>query len=284
MITRHVRAASAVAGLLLSLFVAAPAAHADPVADIRGTVTRDRINSGCPEMKYNQTLQDLAFAQADYIPAPPATINGLKASFNGEVRVYRGDGDPMADALTKAYQNGGGPTIGDCSFTEYGVSFRRNEAYDPEDIVGLVFGKPNAAPPVTPNEPQKPKPDPVENPVPVPVAVPVKCPTGSPKAEVPAGQTCPDPANAITVSFKKPILGNWTVTVKNSAGIGGSCTYDATPAGFGLSVHEDFDIGPNASHDFSVLNPGALKYNTETVCTGTYDGRQVELGRVKQGV
>jgi hypothetical protein len=189
-----VRIAGVVAGLVLPLLVVAPVAHADSLQD----------------------LQDIAFAEADYIPAPPATVDGLKGSYNGDTRVFRGDGDPMDDALTKAYQAGAGGLIGNCDWTEYGVSFRRNENYDPEDIVGIVMGKPNSAP-------KQQTPADFESPT-VPVGQeckpkpPVPCPPGGPKTEVPAGEKCPAPVNAIKVSFDRR-LGTWGVNVTNSAGI-----------------------------------------------------------------
>lgn len=71
-----VRMAGVVAGLVLSMLIVAPVANADVLADIRGTVTRDRLNAGCPEMKYNQTLQDLGFAQGQFIPDPADRITG----------------------------------------------------------------------------------------------------------------------------------------------------------------------------------------------------------------
>ena len=62
---------------------------------------------------------------------------------------------------------------------------------------------------------------------------PVDCPPGGPQKQVPAGQTCPAPANAVTVSFQRsfPL---WTVNVKNTAGIGGSCHYEAVDTVGGL--------------------------------------------------
>jgi len=41
-------------------------AQAEPLAEIRGTVTKDRIQAGCPELKYNQLLQEIAFAKVFY--------------------------------------------------------------------------------------------------------------------------------------------------------------------------------------------------------------------------
>lgn len=294
-----VRIAGVIAGLVLSLLMVAPTAQADSLADIRGTVARDRANAGCPDLKYNQTLQDIAFAQADYIPAPPATIDGLKASYKGAVTtVVVGDGDPMAAALTAAYERGGGAAIGNCSNTEFGVSFRRNENYDPEDLVGLVFGTPSqsATSPAEgqgqgpakeePKPPVKCGPNDVETEVPAGQQCtpkpPVECPPGGPQQTVPAGQKCPPPANAVRVTFDRG-FGSWTVNVKNNAGIGGSCTYTATSQSGLPGRDEAFDIAPNGTHSFSVIAPVG-KYDVVTSCTGTYDGAQVEFGHDAQTV
>jgi hypothetical protein len=75
------------------------------------------------------------------------------------------------------------------------------------------------------------------------------------------------------------------VTVTNSAGIGGSCTYVATDTGGGFGHRENFDIAPNGTANFSVPAPVISRtYNVVTSCTGTYDGQQVEFGRDEQDV
>ncbi|MDT5097277.1 MAG: hypothetical protein QOC76_1014 [Mycobacterium sp.] len=282
---RFARIATLVAGCALTLTLTAPVAHADDLANLRGIVNRDRATTTCQALKYNQTLQDIGFAMGQFIPEPQASIDQKKAQYGGDVLPFIGVGDPIAAATTDAYKRGAGPALSDCYWTEFGVSFTRYETTE-TDWVGIIFGRPaTVTPPVGPGVPGGAGTPPAEEKKALPPVEPnVVCPPGGPQKEVPPGQTCPPPTNAVTVSFNKPTFGNWTVTVKNNAGIGGSCTYDATPVGFGLSVHEDFDIGPNTSHSFTVLNPGVLKYDTVTVCTGTYDGKQVEFGRVNQGV
>ena len=293
-----VRIAGAIAGLVLSMLIATPTAHADVLADIRGTVTRDRVNAGCPEMKYNQTLQDLAFAQGQFIPDPPDRINGLRNAYGGALKEFIGVGDPMAAALTDAYKKGAGPTLSDCSFTEYGVSFVRYEPTE-TDWVGLIFGKPSVTtPPSGPDAPggqgqeQKQAPPvkcgPNDEQTEVPAGqqctpkAAVQCPPGGPQQSVPAGQKCPPPTNAVRVTFDRG-FGTWGVNVKNNAGIGGSCTYTATSQSGLPGRDEAFDIAPNGTHSFDVLAPVG-KYDVVTSCTGTYDGQQVEFGRDVQTV
>ena len=299
--TRLLAVAGAVIGLVLALLMVAPAAQADPIADIRGTVARDRANAGCPDLKYNQTLQDIAFGIAAPIPVPDGQINNLKAAYGGEVVYFKGTGDPYAATLTNAYRNGGGGAIGDCSFTDFGAAFIRDEAYDVDDygpdFVGLVFGK-KAAPqqqqaPAENKPAEPPKPDVQCNPetdesATVPAGQQCKpkaatpCPPGGPQTSVPAGQKCPPPTNGIKVTFNKG-FGTWTVNVTNSVGIGGSCTYTATSR-LGLPGRDEaFDIAPKGTHSFDVVAPVG-KYDVVTSCTGEYDGAQVEFGRDTQTV
>jgi hypothetical protein len=290
------RVAGVIAGLMLPLGMVVPVADADTNADTRGTVTRDRANSGCPELRYNDTLGAISFGEGQFIPEPPEKIAGLKAAYGGEVRVFIGTGNRVAQSLTDAYKKGAGPTIADCSFTDYGVSYTRMEATETA-YVGVVLGK-KAAPqqqggssPAGPVA-EAPKPDVQCGPNDEAPTVPagqqckskpaVACPPGGAQAEVPAGQKCPPPANAVRVTFNRG-FGSWTVNVKNNAGIGGSCTYVATSQSGLPGRDEAFEIAPNGTHSFNVLAPVG-KYDVVTSCTGTYDGQQVEFGRDVQTV
>jgi hypothetical protein len=293
------RIAGLIAGLTLSMAMVAPVAHADDLANLRGIVNRDRATTTCQALKYNQTLQDIGFAMGQFIPEPQAKIDGLIAAYGGEVRPFIGVGDPIADATTDAYKKGAGPALSDCSLTEFGVSFSRYETTE-TDWVGIVFGKPSVTtPPSGPGAPgnqQAPAEVPPvqcgpndETPT-VPAgqqckAKPaVQCPPGGPQKEVPAGQTCPAPANAVTVSFQRSFP-NWTVNVKNNAGIGGSCHYEAVDTGGGFGASEDFNIEPNGNASFQKPAPVLTRsYNVTTTCTGTYDGKQVQFGNDKQTI
>ena len=86
------RMAGLIAALAVPLAMVIPVAQADPIADIRGTVARDRANAGCPDLKYNQTLQDIAFGIAAPIPVPDGQINNLKGSYGGDVGALQGHG------------------------------------------------------------------------------------------------------------------------------------------------------------------------------------------------
>jgi hypothetical protein len=284
--------------------VLAPSAHADPLDDLRGTVTSDRLKYGpaCPPLKYNQTLQDIGFAQGQFIPDPPARLNGLIASYNGEVRSFIGTGNRQSQSTTDAYKKGAGSLIGNCDWTEYGVSFIRYEPTE-TDWVGIIMGKPRtgggqsggpgpSGPPAGQNNPAPVQCGPDDQTPTVPAGQqckakpkpPVSCPPGGPKTEVPFGQTCPAPTNQVTVTFDRGFL-TWTVNVKNNAGIGGSCTYRATDNGGGLGASNDFDIDANGTASFDVPAPVVTrKYKVVTSCTGTYDGKQVEFGHNEQTV
>ncbi|MDT5003860.1 MAG: hypothetical protein QOJ24_1036 [Mycobacterium sp.] len=300
------RMAGIIAALAVPLAMVIPVAQADPIADIRGQVAGNR-GASCPNgLNYNQTLQDIAFAVSAPIPDPPARIDGLKAQYGGEVVTFNAAGDHQAHVVNKTYQAGAGPAIGDCSMTDFGVAFIRNEAYGGDgdddfgpDFVGIVLGKKAAAPAgggqsgSSPAQQDVPKPDVVCNPetdesATVPAGqqckpkAPVACPPGGPQTSVPAGQKCPPPANAVKVTFNRG-FGTWGVNVKNNAGIGGSCTYTATSQNGLPGRDEAFEIAPNGTHSFDVLAPVG-KYDVVTSCTGTYDGQQVEFGRDVQTV
>jgi hypothetical protein len=285
--TRKVGIASAVSGLLLSLLMAAPPAHADVLADLRGTVNGDRAKSTCAPLKYNQILQDIGFAMGQFIPEPQASIDQKKAAYGGDVRPFIGVGDPMAAARTDAYKKGAGSAIHDCYFTEFGVSFVRYEPTE-TDWVGLVFGRPaTVTPPSGPGAPggtgQPPGGGEQKPPQPPPPPQTRQCPPGGLKPEVPVNEKCPAPTNAVTVSFDRGFV--WTVNVKNNAGIGGSCTYRATSTTGLTGASEDFDIAPNGTASFQVPAPLPFTtYNVVTKCTGTYDGQQVEFGNNSQTV
>ncbi|PEG36568.1 hypothetical protein CQY20_18380 [Mycolicibacterium agri] len=273
-----------IAGLVGSMLTMAPVANAaEPLAEIRGTVTKDRVAAGCEEMKYNPKLQDIAFAVAQMIPAPQHEVDAMIGAYRGDVRTFVGMGDPMAAAVNDAYRKGAGPAITDCYWTEYGVSFLRYEEFE-EDYVGIVVGRPGVTtPPSGPGAPGGGA-KPPEQQAPAPPPPPVKCPPGGPKTEVPAGETCPPPTNAIRVTFDRGI-GFWTVNVKNEAGIGGKCTYRATSTTGLTGASRDFDIAPNGTASFSVPAPLPLTtYEVVTSCTGEYDGKQVEFGRDVQTV
>jgi hypothetical protein len=286
---RKLRIATMAAGVLLPLSMAAPLAHADVLVDIQGTVTRDRLSVApqCPPLKYNTLLQDIGFAQGQFIPEPRAKIDGMIASYPGEVRSFIGVGDPMAAARTDAYKKGAGNLLGNCDWTEFGVSFVRYEPTE-TDWAGIIFGKPRGVttPPSGPGAPGgqgqgQPGPGPVTPPQPQTR----QCPPGGLKPEVGINEKCPAPTNAVTVTFTRSIP-QWTVNVKNNAGIGGSCTYNATDVnGLLPGVSRNFDIAPNGTASFQVLAPPFLSsFNVVTKCTGTYDGQQVEFGNDTQTV
>jgi hypothetical protein len=112
----------------------------------------------------------------------------------------------------------------------------------------------------------------------------VKCPKGSPAAEVPAGQTCPAPKDAVRVSFSRAPL-QWTVNVTNSADLGGSCTYNATADNGTAGASNNFSIDPKGTASFKVAAPAPFTtYHVVTSCTGDFGGQPVEFGHDEQDV
>lgn len=127
-------------------------------------------------------------------------------------------------------------------------------------------------------------PGPSAPPSPPPPPPPVKCPKGSPAAEVPAGQTCPAPKNAIGVNFTRAPI-QWTVNVTNTADIGGNCSYVATSDNGTPGASQTFTIDPKGAASFTVPAPAPFTtYRVVTSCTGLYDGQTIEFGRVEQDV
>ena len=112
----------------------------------------------------------------------------------------------------------------------------------------------------------------------------VKCPKGSSVPEVPAGQTCPAPKDAVRVSFTRAPL-QWTVNVTNNADIGGSCTYNATADNGTQGASKSFAIDPKGSASFTVPAPAPFtSYHVVTSCTGDFGGQPVEFGHDEQDV
>jgi hypothetical protein len=258
-----VRIATAVTGCALSVALGAPVAHADdPLPGQNATITGDRHKYGpaCPPLKFNPVLEAVAQGLAQLIEDPPAMIDADRAKYQGELREFKGNGDPQAAALTNTYNAGAGGMLDKCDWTEFGSGFHR---FNDRDYVAIVFGKPApAAPPpgagTQPGTGTQPGAGTQPGTGTQPGAgtlPPVQCPDGS---SVPAGQACPVIApppplpvtDAIRLSFGKPNISVFgssiTATVKNSSGLTASCTYDAS----GLAAtHRDFTVGPKVSTD-----------------------------------
>ena len=250
--------------------LASPVASADdPLGPIRGAVNGDRTRTACPAFAYSQVLEDLAQAAV----RPGDRTGGDLSAYNGTAKLTIGWGDPQAAAINDAYQKGAGQLIGNCSYTEFGVGFHRDESLE-YDSVSIVFGTPaKAAPPPAPN------------PDPVPTPAVQQCPAGSPTPTVPASGTCapvPPPKDAVRVSFVKGF--QWTVNVTSTADIAGKCTYVATNPLL-PGANRSFDIAPKGSASFTVLAPPPLStYHVVVSCTGPFNGATVEFGRVEQDV
>lgn len=181
MTRRSSSASLAVAAVLVGVAgsVAMPTAYATPLDDQNGTITGDRAKYGpaCPPLAFNPTLEAMAqvgvasfrggeFLKFGVLNSPPDA-----SRYRGEIRHFSGYGDPQAEALTNAYEDGAGPMLSNCEYTEYGSGFARD---NDEDSVMIIFGKPTPAaaapvapagpPPFTPITKLKPKPPPEQGP------------------------------------------------------------------------------------------------------------------------
>jgi hypothetical protein len=114
---------------------------------------------------------------------------------------------------------------------------------------------------------------------------PKKCPEGSVKAEVPPAENCAAPTNTVTMNIGGGALQR-TVTVTNNGPLGGTCAYDAKGSGLiAPDLSRQINVGPNDSTSIDVPAPPiGSNYEVTLACTGTYDGKQVEFGRVVQNV
>jgi hypothetical protein len=113
----------------------------------------------------------------------------------------------------------------------------------------------------------------------------VKCPKGSAVPEVPAGQTCPAPKDAIRVTFTRALAPQWTVNVTNSADLGGSCTYNATANNGTQGASNTFTVDAKGTASFKVPAPAPFTtYHVMTSCTGDFGGQPVEFGHDEQDV
>jgi hypothetical protein len=239
---------TAMAGSALSVTLATPIAHADALDPIKDTVSRDRLirGPGCDTLKYNGQLEDVAQRYARSSEPSGGGVNGLKeatadaqgVNYNGDIRAFKGFDDPQAAATTRAYEVGAGNLIGDCDFTEFGVGFIRYEDME-VDVVAIVLGKPNAAPPPEPAPAEVPAP--VENPNPV------------------APNPGEVPKQGPTVDADPGVLGV-TFHITDRSGVASQCTYASE--GFETTT---FDLPANGSFDLFVAAIRLFKNRTGKV-------------------
>ena len=187
-------AAACILGLVL---VVAPMANATPLDDQNATIVGDRFKYGknCPPLKLNPTLesmaQDVVFQYIGGGSGPvasfPSELGAPDASrYIGDIRSFKGTGDPQSQALTRAYEAGAGGMLSNCEFTEFGSGFYRDpNAGSENDAVMIIFGKPSApAQPAAPDAPVNKPAAPVDAPAATP---PTTCPAGSKLATVEPG-------------------------------------------------------------------------------------------------
>ena len=261
---------------LLSGTAATPIARADdPLAPIIAAVNGDRSRTRCPAYTYSHVLEDAA---QKWARNGAYAVAGGKGGYD-DTEVFDGSGDPQAAAINNAYKKGAGDWIGNCAYTEFGVGFLRDSSTE-NDVVAILFGKPAPVDAV-------PAPTPATEPRPAP---PLQCPVGSPTPNVPAGQICaPPPTNSVTMAVSGAGFGKINVTLTNSAAIDASCAYTATPVnnlgGILQPINRSIAVqakGMATLNENSPL-PGST-YHLTVSCTGTFNGKNVELGHPARDV
>jgi hypothetical protein len=272
-------AIACVGASLLSGTLATPIANADdPLGPIRGTVNGDRSRTACPAFNYSQELEDLAQTAV----RPGDARGGDLSGYHGKAKLTTGWGDPQAAAINDAYKKGAGAVISDCSYTDFGVGFHRDDSSE-YDSVSIVFGTPDkaAAPPAA-----APAPDPIL----VPTPASRQCPAGSPTPTVGAFETCaPPPTDSVTLAVSAAGRGKIDVKLTNSADLDASCAYTAKPTSnpFGIlpTINKTVAVkakGTATLNENSPL-PGST-YHLTVSCTGSFDGKNVDLGHPEQDV
>jgi hypothetical protein len=119
-------------------------------------------------------------------------------------------------------------------------------------------------------------------------APPKECPPGSAAPEVPFGQECAGPANAVSMNVTQEGL-NANVAITNNSPLPAECTYTATKTGGLLgpaSVNRNVSVGPNSTGNITDMlwPPLGTSYRASTKCTANYDGKQVSIGESTQNI
>jgi hypothetical protein len=116
---------------------------------------------------------------------------------------------------------------------------------------------------------------------------PKTCPPGSATPDVPAGQQCQGPTNAVALNITRQGV-NANVAVTNKSALPAECAYTATrTSGLGpAEVNRNVSVGANSTGNITGL-PWPLplmSYRATVTCTATYDGKQVTIGESTQNL
>jgi hypothetical protein len=134
--------AAALAGSALSMTLATPIAHADPLDGVRGAVNGARAQSTCPALTYSGQLeaaaQDLARLPGDVIEH--INPHGYQGTTSGGAN----RDDPTATATAGLVEQDGN-NIHDCANKDFGVGMFRDAGAN-QSVVALVLGRPAQAP------------------------------------------------------------------------------------------------------------------------------------------
>ena len=119
-------------------------------------------------------------------------------------------------------------------------------------------------------------------------APPKSCPPGSAQTEVPFGQDCAGPTNAVSLNITQEGL-NANAAVTNNSALPAECSYTATKTG-GLigpaNVNRSVSVPANGTGNITDMlwPPPLVSYRATVKCTATYDGKQVTIGESTQNV
>ncbi|MGD1256614.1 hypothetical protein ACKUT9_20520 [Mycobacterium seoulense] len=250
-----------------SATMAMPAAHADPLDNIRGAVNNARAQSTCPPLTYSSLLE--ADAQR-YVRFNEFEEN--PSGYGGHVVGFRVKDDPTDKATSEAVGQAS-PSIHDCTFKDFGVGMLRLDAVDLSEVA-IVLGRPSA-----------PAPAPAPNSNPVRCSAGYTLPPGSDCSKTPNPNPPPAPAppvtNAIQLKFGPPSLGSITATISNSSALTAKCTYDSTP----FNTHRDFTVDPHGSTDltFNGVNSNT-NYHVVVSCHDASGKQTQEIGHQETNV
>jgi hypothetical protein len=295
MIRERLLAALGAAVITVAAGIAAiPAAHADPLDNIRGAVNGARGQSTCAPLAYSGQLEGAAQAwvrDAMALDDIHRSFSLVQTDYPGEILATQiASGDPTQKA-TNALIGGATGGIKDCNATEYGVGMARDDVID-KSFVAVVLGKQKAV--EAPPQPVQCPPNSVKDTVVPPEQcqakpkVLINCPEGSPTPQVEEGQQCaaiPAQTNKIQAAFGEPGLTSVDFTVTNTSTLNAVCDYVSTTNSLNPLVPKkttrtiNVDAGQSTTTTFDGA-PTLSTFNVTLACRDASGKQKEPLGNV----